>query len=74
MGSPDRVTDQARVRVSLDGSGESNVSSGLPVLDTCWGLLARYGALDLELQLAPEEPEARSRRPAGRSARRSASR
>src|SRR4029078_7880755 len=30
MGSPDRVTDQARVRVSLDGSGESNGSSGLP--------------------------------------------
>ena len=58
MASPDRVTEQARVRVSLDGSGESNVSSGLPVLDHLLGLLARYGSLDLELQLAPEEPEA----------------
>jgi len=52
MASPDRVREQARVRVSLDGSGESNVSSGLPVLDHLLGLLARYGSL------APEEPEA----------------
>jgi imidazoleglycerol-phosphate dehydratase len=58
MASPDRVRDQVRVRVSLDGSGESNVSTGLPVLDHLLALLARYGALDLELQLAPEEPEA----------------
>jgi imidazoleglycerol-phosphate dehydratase len=60
MASPDRVTqkDHARVRVALDGTGESNVSSGLPVLDHLLGLLARYGALDLELQLAPEDPEA----------------
>ena len=52
MASPDRVTqrDHARVRVALDGTGESNVSSGLPVLDHLLGLLARYGALDLELQ------------------------
>ncbi|HJW66891.1 MAG TPA: hypothetical protein VJ419_03835 [Gaiellaceae bacterium] len=50
--------EHARVRVSLDGEGASNVSSGLPVLDHLLGLLARYGSLDLELQLAPEEPEA----------------
>ena len=47
-----------RVRVSLDGAGESNVSSGLPVLDHLLGLLARYGSLDLELQVAPERAEA----------------
>jgi len=60
MASPDRVSqkEHARVRVSLDGAGTSNVSSGLPVLDHLLGLLARYGSLDLELQLAPDEPEA----------------
>jgi imidazoleglycerol-phosphate dehydratase len=60
MASPDRVSqeDHARVRVSLDGTGESNVGSGLPVLDHLLGLLARYGSLDLELQLAPDEPDA----------------
>jgi imidazoleglycerol-phosphate dehydratase len=60
MASPDRVSqkEHARVRVSLDGEGASNVSSGLPVLDHLLALLARYGSLDLELQLAPEEPEA----------------
>ena len=62
MASPDRVSqkEHARVRVLLDGTGTSNVSSGLPVLDHLLGLLARYGSLDLELQLAPEEPEARA--------------
>jgi imidazoleglycerol-phosphate dehydratase len=60
MASPDRVSqrEHARVRLSLDGAGKSNVSSGLPVLDHLLGLVARYGSLDLELQLAPEEPEA----------------
>jgi imidazoleglycerol-phosphate dehydratase len=56
MASPNRVSgiDRVRVRVSLDGAGESNVSSGLPVLDHLLALLARYGSLDLELQVAPE--------------------
>jgi imidazoleglycerol-phosphate dehydratase len=60
MASPERVSqqDHVRVRVALDGAGESNVSSGLPVLDHLLGLLARYGSLDLELQVAPERAEA----------------
>ena len=60
MASPDRVSqqEQARVRLSLDGAGESNVSTGLPVLDHLLGLVARYGSLDLDLQLAPETGEA----------------
>jgi len=60
MATPDRLSQEehARVRISLDGEGVSNVSSGLPVLDHLLGLLARYGSLDLELQLAPDEPEA----------------
>jgi len=60
MASPDRVSevDHVRVRLSLDGAGESNVGSGLPVLDHLLGLAARYGSLDLELQVAPEGAEA----------------
>ena len=60
MAYPDRVSEgeQARVRVSLDGTGESNVSTGLPVLDHLLGLVARYGSVDLDLQLAPETGEA----------------
>jgi imidazoleglycerol-phosphate dehydratase len=60
MASPERVTqrDHVRVRVALDGTGESNVASGLPVLDHLLGVLARYGSLDLELQVAPERAEA----------------
>ena len=45
--------ERARVRVTLDGSGQSNVGTGLPVLDHLLGLLAAYGALDLALQVAP---------------------
>jgi imidazoleglycerol-phosphate dehydratase len=60
MASPDRVSQKvrARVRVSLDGAGESNVGTGLPVLDHLLALVARYGSLDLELQLAPESADA----------------
>ena len=60
MASPERVSQEehVRVRVLVDGAGESNVSSGLPVLDHLLGLLARYGSLDLELQVAPERAEA----------------
>ena len=56
MASPDRVSqrEHARVRVSLSGAGESNVGTGLPVLDHLLGLVARYGSLDIELQLAAE--------------------
>jgi imidazoleglycerol-phosphate dehydratase len=60
MASLDRVSqiDRSRVRVSLGGAGESNVESGLPILDHLLGLLARYGSLDLDLQLAPEGADA----------------
>ena len=50
--------DRVRVRVSLAGTGESNVGSGLPVLDHLLALVARFGGLDLELQLAPEGADA----------------
>jgi imidazoleglycerol-phosphate dehydratase len=44
---------RARVAVTLEGSGESNVTTGLPVLDHLLGLLAAYGALDITLRVAP---------------------
>jgi imidazoleglycerol-phosphate dehydratase len=60
MASPDRVSQQGhvRVRVSLDGTGESNVGTGIPVLDHLLGLMARYGSVDLDLQLPPEGVDA----------------
>ena len=63
MASPDRLSQEehARVRVSLDGEGASNVGSGLPVLDHLLGLLARYGSLDLELAAGARRAGGRGR-------------
>lgn len=52
--------DGARSRVRAEpGTGEARVQTGLPLLDHALALLARYGALDLEVDLAadagPEE-------------------
>jgi len=44
---------RARVAVTLDGSGECNVATGLPVLDHLLGLLAAYGSLDITLRVPP---------------------
>jgi imidazoleglycerol-phosphate dehydratase len=40
------------------GSGETNIATGLPVLDHLLELLARAGAFDLVLEIAPDDPEA----------------
>jgi imidazoleglycerol-phosphate dehydratase len=40
------------------GSGASNVTTGVPVLDHLLGLLARAGRFDLSLEIAPDDPEA----------------
>jgi len=40
------------------GSGASNISTGLPVLDHLLGLLARAGVFELALEIAPDDPEA----------------
>jgi imidazoleglycerol-phosphate dehydratase len=45
--------DRTGVRVSVFGRGEANVVTGLPVLDHVLGLLARYAAFDLALEVAP---------------------
>src|SRR5215218_8153917 len=44
---------RARARIGFPGSGAVSVTTGLPVLDHLLGLLARYGRLDLELEVAP---------------------
>jgi imidazoleglycerol-phosphate dehydratase len=46
------------VRLTVDGSGEANVATGLPVLDHLLGLLARYGGFGLALEIAPDSAQA----------------
>jgi imidazoleglycerol-phosphate dehydratase len=40
------------------GTGTTNVSTGVPVLDHLLGLLAAAGRFDLSLEIDPDEPEA----------------
>ena len=44
---------RARARIGFPGSGTASITSGIPVLDHLLGLVARYGRLDLELEVAP---------------------
>ena len=44
---------RARARIGFPGSGTASVTSGIPVIDHLLGLVARYGRLDLELEVAP---------------------
>ena len=39
-----------RIRLDLDGSGESRISTGIPFLDHMLELFARHGLFDLELK------------------------
>jgi imidazoleglycerol-phosphate dehydratase len=45
-------------RVDVNGSGEAQASTGVPVLDHVLGLLAQYASFDLSLEIAPGEAEA----------------
>ena len=45
-------------RVDVNGSGEAQVSTGVPVLDHVLGLLAQYASFDVSLEIAPGEAEA----------------
>jgi imidazoleglycerol-phosphate dehydratase len=42
----------------VPGSGESNVATGLPVLDHLLAQLARAGSFDLALEIEPDDPGA----------------
>jgi imidazoleglycerol-phosphate dehydratase len=60
MARPGRADEAGRVhaRVDVSGSGEAQVSTGVPVLDHVLALLAQYASFDLSLEIAPGEAEA----------------
>lgn len=45
-------------RIGLDGSGDANVATGLPVLDHLLELVAERAGFDLQLEVAPGGPDA----------------
>jgi imidazoleglycerol-phosphate dehydratase len=45
-------------RVEVRGSGQANVTTGIPVLDHLLGLLARRAGFDLSLEVAPHSVDA----------------
>jgi imidazoleglycerol-phosphate dehydratase len=49
---------QLMARVTVDGSGDATVGTGLPLLDHLLGVLARYAQFDLALEVAPGSPQA----------------
>jgi imidazoleglycerol-phosphate dehydratase len=49
---------QLLARLTVDGSGEASVNTGLPVLDHLLGVLARYAGFDLTLEVAPDSARA----------------
>ena len=44
-------------RLTVDGSGDATVGTGLPALDHLLGVLARYARFDLALEVAPGSPQ-----------------
>src|SRR5205823_3888729 len=48
---------RASARVNVYGGGETNVGTGLPVLDHLLTTLAVYGSFDLALEVEPGPPE-----------------
>jgi imidazoleglycerol-phosphate dehydratase len=48
---------RASARVNVVGKGETNVGTGLPVLDHLLTTLAVYGSFDLALEVEPGPPE-----------------
>src|SRR5207244_13305242 len=49
---------RASARVNVAGRGETNVATGVPVLDHLLSSLAVYASFDLALEVAPGAPEA----------------
>jgi imidazoleglycerol-phosphate dehydratase len=48
---------RASARVTVFGSGETNVATGVPVLDHLLSMLAEYASFDLALEVEPDSPE-----------------
>ena len=53
MGEKLSELGRTRVAVTHGGTGQSAVSTGLPVLDHLLGLVAEYGSLDVTLRVEP---------------------
>jgi imidazoleglycerol-phosphate dehydratase len=52
---------RASARVTIAGRGETNVATGVPVLDHLLSLLAEYASFDLALEVEPGDAEAEVR-------------
>lgn len=52
------MTVSGAARVTLAGEGESSIATGVAVLDHLLEELARTGGFELQLEIAPDEPEA----------------
>ena len=52
------MTSSGAAQVTLEGTGESRVATGVAVLDHLLEELARTGGFELRLEIAPGEPEA----------------
>jgi len=52
---------RTQVRVTIEGSGDANVVTGVSVLDHLLGLLAEYASFDLALEVAPGDADAEVR-------------
>ena len=49
------------MRVTIEGTGDANVVTGVSVLDHLLGLLAEYASFDLALEVAPGDADAEVR-------------
>ena len=49
---------RASARVNVAGRGETNIATGVPVLDHLLSTLAVHASFDLALEVAPGAPEA----------------
>ncbi len=48
---------RASTRVNVFGRGETNIGTGVPVLDHLLSMLAEYASFDLALEVEPDSPE-----------------
>ena len=48
---------RASARLNISGTGQTNVGTGVPVLDHLLALLASYASFDLSLDVEPGSPE-----------------
>ena len=61
MSAIDQGGARTQVRVTVRGTGDVNVATGVSVLDRLLALLAEYASFDLALDVAPEAADAEVR-------------